>query len=203
MAKVFSNILLFAYLTLGLGAFLVFAPDWALTWFRAIDDILSAGLFTVLAGLSLVAATFVNAAVNEEDLDAPIMEPEALSAQNLRNAFRYFFLGVLLAFTLDPMIETTALVVTEDIPQALMDNLEDDVSMFDVWLSSMVIWAYTWLTTIWANVFIFLELALGLVAFKCGFAFLCAGAEALTVTDDPSVMTRFTDWMRGRKDSDS
>lgn len=203
MAKIFSNILLFVYITLGLGAFLVFAPDWALTWFQAIDGILSAGLFTILAGLSLVAATFVNAAVNEEDLDAPEMEPEALSAQNLRNAFRYFFLGILVAFTLDPMVEITTLVVTDDIPQALMDNLEDDVSMFDVWLSSMVIWAYTWLTTIWANVFIFLELTLGLIAFKCGFAFLCAGAEALAMTDDPSVMTRFTDWMRGFKDSNS
>lgn len=200
MAKVFSNIVLLVYITLGLGAFLVFAPDLALTWFQAVDQILGASLFAILAGLSVVAMVFVNAVANDDGLSDLDSEPEARAAQYLGGAFRYLFVGLLLAFTLDPLVKVTALTVADDIPQALMENMEDDVSMFDVWLSAMVIWAYTWLNSIWVNALVFVDLALGLYLFKGGFAFLCAGAEALKMPDDPSMLTRCADWLSGRKE---
>lgn len=201
MAKIFSNILLPIYITLGLGAFLVFVPDLALTWFLAVDDILGATLFALLAGAAVVAMTFVNSALSDDGIEDPDSEPVALAAHYFGGAFRYLFVGLLLAFTLDPMIEVTALRVNDDIPQALMDNLADDVSMFDVWLSSMVIWAYTWLTSIQANALVFLDLALSIYVFKGGFAFLCAGAEALKESDDASMLTRCADWLSGRPGS--
>jgi len=200
MAKVLRNIWLFVLVILGLGVLLIFAPPLASTWFRAADQTLNVGLFAVLAGVTLVATMFVYATSGDSELEETDDGPLGQSAQALRSALRYFLVGLVLSATIDPFIETTALTVTESVPDSLLQTPMGDLAMVYLWMNAVLAWSYTLLASIWTNYAVFVELTLGIITFLGGFAGLCAAADALKMFGFASTMTRLSEWLRGQSD---
>ncbi|NKB44526.1 MAG: hypothetical protein GKS03_09645 [Alphaproteobacteria bacterium] len=200
MAAVLRNIWLFVLVILGLGVFLIFAPPMALTWFQAADHALNAGLFAVLAGITLIATILVYATTGDSELEDSEDEPLGQSAQALRSALSYFLVGLILSATVDPLIEATALTVTEGIPDALLEEPKGDLAMVYLWMNAVLAWSYTLVSSIWVNFATFLEVTLGSVVFLGGFAGLCAAADALKMFGFASSMSRLSEWLRGYSD---
>lgn len=200
MAKVLRNIWLFVLVILGLGILLIFAPPMALAWFQATDELLGAGLFAILAGLTLVATIFIYATSGNTELEESDDEPLGQSAQALGNAMSYFLVGLALSIIADPFIAVTALTVTEGVPDSLLETPVGDLAMVYLWMNAVLAWSYTLLSSIWVNIAIFAELTLGIVVFIGGFSGLCAAAGALKMSDLDSTMTRLSEWLSGYKD---
>ncbi|MBT4741064.1 MAG: hypothetical protein HN793_14365 [Rhodospirillaceae bacterium] len=200
MAKVLRNIWLFVLVILGLGILLVFAPPMALAWFQAMDQILNPSLFAIMTGLTLVATIFVYATSGDTELEDSDDEPLGQSAQALGSALTYFLVGLALSVAIDPFVEATVLTLTDGVPDALLETPVGDLAMVYLWMNAVLAWSYTLLSSIWVNVAIFLELALGIVVFLGGFSCLYAAAGALKMSELDSTMTRLSEWLRGHKD---
>ncbi|MBT6961511.1 MAG: hypothetical protein HOA00_10240, partial [Rhodospirillaceae bacterium] len=183
MAKVLRNIWLFVLVILGLGILLVFAPPMALAWFQAMDQILNPSLFAIMTGLTLVATIFVYATSGDTELEDSDDEPLGQSAQALGSALTYFLVGLALSVAIDPFVEATVLTLTDGVPDALLETPVGDLAMVYLWMNAVLAWSYTLLSSIWVNVAIFLELALGIVVFLGGFSCLYAAAGALKMSE--------------------
>lgn len=200
MAKVLRNIWLFVLVILALGLLLIFAPEAAVAWFQSTDHTLNAALFAILAGLSVGATVLVYSASGDSELVDSDDEPMGLSAQALKIALTYFLVGLALALTVDPLIETTTLTITDGVPDSLLEEPKGALAIVYLWMNTVLAWSYTLLSSIWANYAVFVELALSIVVFLGGFSSLCAAADALKIFGFASTMIRFSDWLRGTDD---
>ena len=201
MAKAISNILLFVMVIVGLGAALIFVPSTTTVWFREIDHVLDAGLFAMLAGVSIAATALLYSGLRDAelfDIDSGLLDQ---SAQFFRSAFTYFCVGLLLALTLDPLVEITTLTVNEGVPRAIDETLDAKASILYVYLHALIAFAYTLLSSIWVNIAAFVDIAFGLFFLLCGFAFLGGVADALRDNEDPGFLLRLAQWLSGQRDS--